>query len=71
MRTKPSHNSPITGLPMCLSSEARNLPFKNAIVQIDYQFYLCEITGERFVTTATDELNFQALEKRVRDSFFS
>jgi hypothetical protein len=56
---------------MCLSSEARNLPFKNAIFQIDYQFYLCEITGERFVTAATDELNFQALEKRVRDSFFS
>ena len=55
--------SPITGLPMRLSLEVRNLPFQNTIVQIDYQFYLCHTTGERFVTTALDELNFQRLEK--------
>uniref|UniRef100_UPI004048B9C6 hypothetical protein n=1 Tax=Roseivirga sp. TaxID=1964215 RepID=UPI004048B9C6 len=63
MRTEPIHNSPITGLPMPLSSEVRNMPFKKAIVRIDYQFYLCHTTGERFVTTALDELNLQRLEK--------
>ena len=62
MKTDPIHNSPITGLPMRLSSELRSLPFQNAIVKIDYQFYLCHTTGERFVTTALDELNFQILE---------
>jgi len=53
--------SPITGLPMRLSSEIRNVPFKKAMVEIDYQFYLCHTTSERFVTTALDELNFQRL----------
>lgn len=48
---------------MPLSSEVRNMPFKKAIVRIDYQFYLCHTTGERFVTTALDELNLQRLEK--------
>ncbi|WP_141655371.1 hypothetical protein [Roseivirga seohaensis] len=55
--------SPITGLPMRLSSEVRNLPFQNTIVQIDYQFYLCNTTGERFVTTTLDELNLQRLKQ--------
>lgn len=63
MKPEPIHNSPITGLPMRLSSEVRNVPFQNDIVQLDYQFYVCHTTGERFVTTALDELNLQRLEK--------
>lgn len=58
--------SPITGLPMRLSTEVRNIPFKNAIVTIDYQFYLCEKTGEKFVTTALDEMNFEALKNNFK-----
>tara|TARA_A100000171_G_C2139717_1_gene153919 strand:- start:17 stop:193 length:177 start_codon:yes stop_codon:yes gene_type:complete len=55
--------SPITGLPMRLSTEIRNVLSKNAVVQIDYQFYLCHTTGEKFVTTALDELNLKRLKK--------
>ena len=55
--------SPLTSLPMRLTSALRSIPFKNSVFQIDYKFYLCETTGERFVTTALDELNFQSLEK--------
>lgn len=58
MKIEPSYISPITGIPMRLSSEHRNTTFKNVPVQFEYQFYSCEKTDEKFVTTELDEMNF-------------
>lgn len=60
--------SPITGLSMPLSSELRNTTFKKVPVQFEYLFYLCEKTGEKFVTTALDEINFKSLEIGFKSS---
>lgn len=57
--------SPVSNLPVQLNSELEKITFKKAIVQIDYHFYFCTTTGDKFVTTELDELNFQALENRL------
>ncbi|KYG75718.1 hypothetical protein AWW68_07740 [Roseivirga spongicola] len=57
--------SPITGLSMPLSSELRNTTFKKVRVQFEYLFYLCEKTGEKFVTTALDEINFENFKRII------
>ena len=57
--------SPITGLSMPLSSELRNTTFNNLLVQFEYLFYVCEKTGEKFVTTELDEMNFENFKRIV------
>lgn len=50
---------------MPLSSELRNTTFKKVRVQFEYLFYLCEKTGEKFVTTALDEINFENFKRII------
>ncbi len=50
-------NSPITGKPMKIHSEVKTLNFRKEEFQVRQRFYLCEDSGERFTTTALDELN--------------
>ncbi|MGE0930193.1 hypothetical protein [Peijinzhouia sedimentorum] len=53
--------SPITGKEMKLSYEWREIPFRKESLNIPYQFYLCEESGEKFTSTALDELNMQMI----------
>lgn len=59
-------NSPITGKEMKLSVETRKVSFRKENLEIPFQFYLCEDTGEQFTTTDLDELNLQLLHNQYR-----
>lgn len=53
----------ITNREMVLTSELRTFIIDNQEVTVDYQLYLCEDSGESFVTTDLDTENFNNIEK--------
>lgn len=52
---------------MTLGSEARILEFRKESIEIQYQFYRCEDTGESFTDTHLDELNIIQLHNLYRE----
>jgi putative zinc finger/helix-turn-helix YgiT family protein len=59
-------NSPITGKPMNFHTEVQTLNFRKEEFTVRQRFYLCEETGERFTTTALDELNLSLVYNAYR-----
>ena len=50
-------NSPITGKPMRLKHEKRVIPFHKENFDVDFHYWLCEDTNERFEDEAQAESN--------------
>lgn len=59
--------SPITGNPMSLKTESRQLTFRKETFTIKYHFLLCEDSGEHFTTTEIDEFNMLQLFNQYRE----
>lgn len=53
--------SPITGKDMKLMSEKRTLKYKGKEFTVDYEFWLCEDSGEKFTTDELDDKNLAEL----------
>ena len=49
--------SPITSEEMILQQEERTFIFRNRKFTIQYHYYLCEESGEEFISTELEELN--------------
>lgn len=58
--------SPMTGKEMKVTYEWRKVPFRKESFDIPYQFYVCEDSGEKFTTTALDELNMRMVYNQYR-----
>ncbi|MBK8505289.1 MAG: DUF4065 domain-containing protein [Saprospiraceae bacterium] len=58
--------STITGKEMSLQIEERVMLFRKEDFTINFQFYLCEESGNRFTTTMLDEVNLEQLYNRYR-----
>jgi len=59
--------SPITGKEMFLKREEKLLSFRKEDFTINYHFYLCEDSKERFTTTELDEINIFQLYNLYRE----
>jgi len=59
-------NSPLTGKPMSLQNEVQTLNFRKEEFNVKHRFYLCEESGERFTSTALDELNLSLVYNAYR-----
>ena len=61
--------SPITGKEMPLRKEPRTLTFRKEPFEIQFHYYLCEESGERFTSTELDELNMNQLYNAYREKY--
>ena len=61
--------SPLTGKEMKLMSEPSTIDYKGKTYNVNYHFYLCELSNEQFTTTELDEQNLQELNKQVKLDF--
>lgn len=60
-------NSPITGNPMKVCYELRDVPFRNEELQIVFGFYKCEESELQFTDTRLDTINTVQLHNRYRE----
>lgn len=61
--------SPITNKEMSLNIEDKKLTFRKEEFQINYSFYFCEDSGEKFTTTDLDEVNISQLYNQYREKY--
>jgi hypothetical protein len=61
--------SPLTGKEMKLMSEPSTMDYKGKTYNVIHHHYLCETTGEQFITTELDEMNLLELNKQVKLDF--
>jgi hypothetical protein len=54
-------NSPLTGKEMVLLTRPLILEYRGNQYTINFQYYLCEGTGEEFTDTELDTMNLQEL----------
>jgi hypothetical protein len=59
-------NSPITGKPMQLMHEKRIIPFRKENFEIDFHYWLCEDTHERFEDEKQAEFNISQVYNQYR-----
>ena len=59
--------SPLTGKEMKLMSEPSTLNYRGKQYNVNYHFYLCELSNEQFTTTELDEQNLDELYKQVEN----
>jgi hypothetical protein len=59
-------NSPITGKPMRLMHEKRVIPFRKENFDVDFHYWLCEDTNERFEDEAQAESNINQVYQQYR-----
>jgi hypothetical protein len=57
--------SPLSGKKMKLISENDKLKYNNKLYDVEYYYYLCDITNEKFTTIELDNLN----KEYVKDIF--
>jgi putative zinc finger/helix-turn-helix YgiT family protein len=58
--------SPITGKPMTLQRETREMTFRKETFSVVFHYYRCENSGQQFTTTELDELNLTQLYNQYR-----
>ena len=54
---------------MKLMSEPSTMDYKGKTYNVIHHHYLCETTGEQFITTELDEMNLLELNKQVKLDF--
>ena len=59
-------NSPITGKPMRFMHEKRVIPFRNENFDVDFHYWLCVDTNERFEDEAQAESNINQVYNQYR-----
>lgn len=60
--------SPVTGKEMKLTKERRSMEFRKEKFEIIFHYYQCE-SGERFTSTALDEVNMNQVHNQYRERF--
>ena len=58
--------SPLTGREMKLVSEPSTMDYKGKTYNVNYHFYLCELSNEQFTTTELDEINLEDLFRQIQ-----
>ncbi|GAB2590556.1 type II toxin-antitoxin system antitoxin SocA domain-containing protein [Spirosoma areae] len=59
-------NSPITDKPMVLKVKTKTLPFRKELFTVEYQYYLCEDSGEEFITPEIGDANLSQVYNSYR-----
>lgn len=60
--------SPITDKLMIRMKERRSIEFRKETFEIEYHFYKCTDSGEKFTTTELDEINLDKVYKQYNES---
>jgi hypothetical protein len=62
-------NSPITGNPMRLVCEKRIIPFRKEDFEVDFHYWLCEDTKQRFEDEQQAEANINQVYNQYRAKY--
>lgn len=58
--------SPYTGKPMRLHSREKTLQFRGELFKINYTCYICEDTGDEFVTAEMGDANLNQVYEQYK-----
>lgn len=61
--------SPFTGGAVSVHQELREMEFRKEVFPVQFQYYLCEDSGERFTNDEMDEVNINQVYNQYREKY--